>query len=207
MGLLWLYLPILCKHQGIGMVGLDMYTWGIKDFHKCWSGSLAKRKHCLGPAGVINCTPPSVLSFWMSLFPGKHGYNTFSRRSSWPRGWTLVFRIAGKFITIWATSGPGASHTNVEHLRSSRVKWGGIRVGVLWGSVQSFQRTEAWHSIKVRIRPQREKTRFSLAPSCSTLCPWLSLSRFLKFFELHFPHQKNGAYKMKHSELFWRNRK
>ena len=27
----------------IGMVGSDMYTWGIKDFHKCCSGSLAKR--------------------------------------------------------------------------------------------------------------------------------------------------------------------
>ena len=26
-----------------GEVGSDMYTWGIKDFHKCCSGSLAKR--------------------------------------------------------------------------------------------------------------------------------------------------------------------
>ena len=40
-----------------GVVGLDMYTWGIKDFHKCWSGSLAKRRLCLGPTSVINCTP------------------------------------------------------------------------------------------------------------------------------------------------------
>ena len=40
-----------------GVVGSDTYTWGIKDFHKCWSGSLAKRRLCLGPAGVINCTP------------------------------------------------------------------------------------------------------------------------------------------------------
>ena len=46
-----------------GVVGLDMHTWGIKDFHKCWSGSLAKRRLCLGPAGVINCTPLSALSF------------------------------------------------------------------------------------------------------------------------------------------------
>ena len=36
-----------------GVVGSDTYTWGIKDFHKCWSGSLAKRRLCLGPAGVI----------------------------------------------------------------------------------------------------------------------------------------------------------
>ena len=40
-----------------GEVGLDTYTWSMKDFHKCWSESLAKRRLCLGPAGVINCTP------------------------------------------------------------------------------------------------------------------------------------------------------
>ena len=44
-------------------VGSDMHTWGIKDFHKCWSGSLSKKRLCLGPAGVINCTPLSALSF------------------------------------------------------------------------------------------------------------------------------------------------
>ena len=46
-----------------GVVGSHMNTWGIKDFHKCWSGSLAKRRLCLGPVGVINCTPLSALSF------------------------------------------------------------------------------------------------------------------------------------------------
>ena len=41
-----------------------------------WSGSLAKGKCCLGPAGVINCTPLSALSFWVSLFPRTCGYNS-----------------------------------------------------------------------------------------------------------------------------------
>ena len=45
------------------VVGSDTCTWGIKDFHKCWWGSLAKRRLCLGPAGIINCTPLSALSF------------------------------------------------------------------------------------------------------------------------------------------------
>ena len=45
------------------VVGLDTYTWGIEDIHKCWSGSLAKRRLYLGPAGVINCTPLSALPF------------------------------------------------------------------------------------------------------------------------------------------------
>ena len=58
-----------------GVVCSDTYTWGIKDFHKCWSGCLAKRRLCLGPAGVINCTPLSALSFSVSLFPGMRGYN------------------------------------------------------------------------------------------------------------------------------------
>ena len=57
-------------------MGLDTYTWGIQDFHKCWTGSLAKRRLRLGPAGVINCTSLSALSFWVSLFPGKRGYKS-----------------------------------------------------------------------------------------------------------------------------------
>ena len=63
----------------IGMVGSDTYTWGIIDFHKCCSGSLAERRLCLGPAGVINCTPLSALSFWVSVFPGTGGYNKASK--------------------------------------------------------------------------------------------------------------------------------
>ena len=72
--------------------------------------------------------------------------------------------------------------------------------------MQAFQRTEIWDSIKVRIGPQRE-ARLSRALSRSALCPSLSLSRFLKLFELQVPQQKDGAYKMGYSELFWRNRK
>ena len=47
----------------IGVVGSDTYTWGIKDFHKSWLGSLAKKRLCLRPTGVINHTPLSALSF------------------------------------------------------------------------------------------------------------------------------------------------
>ena len=45
------------------VVGSGTYIWGIKYFHKRWPGSLAKRRLCLGPASVINCTPLSALSF------------------------------------------------------------------------------------------------------------------------------------------------
>ena len=47
----------------IEVVGSDTYTRGIKDFYKSWLESLAKRKLCLGPTSVINCTPLSALSF------------------------------------------------------------------------------------------------------------------------------------------------
>ena len=57
-----------------GVVGSDTYTWGIKDFHKCWSGSLAKRRLCLGPTCVINCTPLSALSFWVSEFVSRNAW-------------------------------------------------------------------------------------------------------------------------------------
>ena len=42
------------------------------------------RGDCLGPTGVINCTPLSALSFWVSLFPGTRGYNTPYVPSSLP---------------------------------------------------------------------------------------------------------------------------
>ena len=76
-----------------GVVGSDTYPWGIKDFHKCWLGSLAKRRLCLGPAGVINCTPLSALSFWVSLFPRTRGCNKFSSVQSASR-----VRL---FVTPW----------------------------------------------------------------------------------------------------------
>ena len=46
-----------------GVVGSDTYTWGVKDFHKCWSGFLEERRLRLGPAGVIDCAPLPALSF------------------------------------------------------------------------------------------------------------------------------------------------
>ena len=50
---------------------------------------MAKRRLSLGPAGVINCTPPCTLSFWVSLFPRMRGYN--SPITSW--------QINGEIVT------------------------------------------------------------------------------------------------------------
>ena len=53
---------------------------------------MAKRRLCLGPAGVISCTPPSALSCWVSLFPGECGCNR-----------TCVLCIGKWFLNLWTT--------------------------------------------------------------------------------------------------------
>ena len=58
-----------------GVVGSDTYTWGIKDFHKCWLGSLAKRRLHLAICLVL-----------LSLLPGTRGYN--------------IRALAGKLLTL-----------------------------------------------------------------------------------------------------------
>ena len=88
-----------------GVVGLDTYTCGIKYFYKCWSGSLATRRLCLGPAGVINCTPLSAASFWVSLFPRTRGYNNttnvFLRKMSKHSGlfWNCQASVCSLFLS------------------------------------------------------------------------------------------------------------
>ena len=89
-----------------------MYTQDIKDFHKCWSGSLAKRRLCLGPAGVINCTPLSALSFWVSLFPRMRGYNMRTLWTVWK----------GKKIGHWKMELPrsvGAQYVTGDQWRNN----------------------------------------------------------------------------------------
>ena len=46
--------------------------------------------------------PTRLLGPWDS--PGKNtGVGFHSKGSSWPRDWTYVFSIAGRFFTVWAT--------------------------------------------------------------------------------------------------------
>ena len=59
-----------------GDVDLSSTLKVYKVFTKVGWGPWLKRKLCLWPAYVINCTPLSTLSFWVSLFPGAFGYNT-----------------------------------------------------------------------------------------------------------------------------------
>ena len=82
----------------VGLVHL-----GYIRFSQNWLESLAKRRLCLGPAGVR--TPLSALSFWVSLFPRTCGYKSghVGRAPCWkrplntePRTWFLFCHITCK---------------------------------------------------------------------------------------------------------------
>ena len=49
----------------------------------------------------------------------------FSRGSSWPRNWTLVFCIAGRFFTVWATR--EAHYPQTRELFWVRLHWAAIQ--------------------------------------------------------------------------------
>ena len=63
------------RFKEFGDVSLSGTIKVYKVFTKVGWGPGLKRKLCLGPTGVINCTSLSTLSFWMSFFPGAFGYN------------------------------------------------------------------------------------------------------------------------------------
>ena len=109
------------------IAGRRFTLWAIKEgFHKNWLGSLAKRRLCLGPAGVIICTALSALSFWMSFFPGMRGYNMTRWRALWPGSLTPLILLKGwKGPVRWkkqlpVTSQESASALAVPLLRTLR---------------------------------------------------------------------------------------
>ena len=63
------------RFKEFGDVGLSSTLKVYKVFTKVGQGPWLKRRLCLRPPGVINSTPLSMRSFWVSLFPGAFGYN------------------------------------------------------------------------------------------------------------------------------------
>ena len=61
-------------------------------------------KSCLTLCNLVDWSPPgsSVHGILQARIP-EWVAMSFSRGSSWPRDWTLVSCIAGKFFTVWAT--------------------------------------------------------------------------------------------------------
>ena len=70
--------PFNIFHASLRNLGMGAWARTLKlckVFTKVGWGPWLKRKLCLGPASVINCTALSTLSFWVSLLPGAFDYN------------------------------------------------------------------------------------------------------------------------------------
>ena len=72
---------------------------------------MAKRRLCLGLTGVINCTPLSALSFWVSLFPGTRGYNNSTQFDSNNALFYFCYRV---FLDYFCRQNKYAMHEVVK---------------------------------------------------------------------------------------------
>ena len=61
-----------------------------------WCPTLCDLMDCRPPGSSVHGTLQAWISEWVAI--------PFSRGSSWPRDWTQVSCIAGRFFTIWATT-------------------------------------------------------------------------------------------------------
>ena len=158
MAVTWLYLSLTLSR--LGLRNLGMGAWGhtlkvYKVFTKIGRGPWLRRKLCLGPAGVINCTPLSTLSFWVSLFPRAFGYNnsiqsshSLSSPSPPALNWVpLKLGSSAEFMINISIQNINPFH--VQNLFSSRLR--SIKevreelkpcVHVSWGKTQTDAETE-----------------------------------------------------------------
>ena len=94
----------------------------------------------------------------------------FSKRSSWPRDWTWVSWIAGRYFTIWATC-----DILLDHVEFTLIHWPNIpgSYSILFFTVLDFS-FMTWHIFNC--------AQFPLCPSCFILSGAFS-SCFLLFPE------------------------
>ena len=79
---------------------------------------MAKRRFCFRPPVVINCTPLSALSFWVSLFPRTHGYNKptqINGKLSCVQGHRRLLNVHFTQSNIQMLSKPGQSANGIFH--------------------------------------------------------------------------------------------
>ena len=82
--------------------GTYVYLWliHIDVWQKCWSCS---RVQLFVTSWTIAQQAPLSLGFPRQEYGSGFSCPSFSRRSSWPRDWTQVSHIPGRFFIIWAT--------------------------------------------------------------------------------------------------------
>ena len=84
--------------SSVGSVSLEARTGGLDHTPSCFSVLVLVTQSCL-----TLCSP---MDYSYGIFQARileWALISFSRGSSWPRDWTQVSCIVGRFFTIWAT--------------------------------------------------------------------------------------------------------
>ena len=98
-------------------------TLPLLETYLCFWGPLCVlgTQLCLTLCNTMDWSPPgssvhgilqSRILEWVAI--------SFSRGSSWPRDWTQVSRIAGRFLTIWVTVAQFENWSGVKRVRKVR---------------------------------------------------------------------------------------
>ena len=85
---------------------------------------------CSLPSSSVHGIFQARILEWVAIF--------FSRRSSWPKDWTLVSHIVGRRFTVWATRGSLKDYDlqkQEKWMKKQRQKWQGLILARLQGHV------------------------------------------------------------------------
>ena len=83
---------------------------------------------CSPPGSSVHGIPQAKILEWVAI--------SFSRKSSWPRLWT----IAGRFFTVWATR--AALFTAVHSKYTSSLTFSPLRLWLLW----EWEKPRVWEA-------------------------------------------------------------
>ena len=120
-----------------------VYMQILKKWYKWWRVKVLVTQSCLTLRDPMDCSPPGSSVYgilqarileWVAM--------PFSRGSSWPRNWTQVSWIAGRFFTIWATrEAQFTKQKQTYRLREQTFGYWG------WGRVERRKRLRVcdWH--------------------------------------------------------------
>ena len=89
------HLQLLLCHSFFQMKGSEKTSSSIHSVNHSVILDSLQPMDCSLPGSSVHGISQARKLEWLAIF--------FSRRSSWPRGWTQVSYIARRFFTIWAT--------------------------------------------------------------------------------------------------------
>ena len=91
------------QHQWIFFVPRNWINYWKQYSLKIKSVNTLVAQLCLTLCDLVDCSPPGSSVHGISLVNPGVGSHSLYRFNSWPRDWTMVSCIAGRFFTFWAT--------------------------------------------------------------------------------------------------------